>query len=150
MSQGERKEEGGGLLLPSSFPNTLGLSLPHARGRLAKGNWAVHLIATSGLGLSAQGQNAQPGHPLSPLPGPPVGMVRKYKSGSNAEHHVPTEEGTELLQSVLQPQPRGWGTEVRVRQGAWEKGLFSIQGGWVAVVTKLGEGGWWKRAETEG
>lgn len=68
-------------------------------------------------------------------------MVRRYKSGSSTGHHVQTEEGTELSQSLLQPQPHWWGAEVRVRQGVWEKGLFSIRGGWVAVVTKLGEGG---------
>lgn len=27
-----------------------------------------------------------------------------------------------------------------------EKGLFLVLGGRVAVVTKLGEGGWWKRS----
>lgn len=36
------------------------------------------------------------------------------------------------------------GAEVSARQGALEKGLFSIQGGWAAVVTKLGEGGGFK------
>lgn len=37
-----------------------------------------------------------------------------------------------------------------VSQGALEKGLFSIQGGGAAVVTKLGEGGGKRRAESEG
>lgn len=68
--------------------------------------------------------------------------VRKYKSRSNAGHHVQTEKGTELLQSLLATAPtdssRGQGVS---RSGASEKGLFSIQVGWGAVVTKLGEGG---------
>lgn len=50
-----------------------------------------------------------------------------------------TEEGTELLQSL---SATALLTGVRVHQGALEKGFFSFQGGWVAVVTKLGEGGW--------
>lgn len=70
MSQRGKKRGRGVLLLPSSFPDTLGLSLPYAKGRLAKGNWAVHIIARSGLELSAQGQNAQAGRPLSLLPSP--------------------------------------------------------------------------------
>lgn len=69
-------------------------------------------------------------------------MVRKYKSRYDARHHVQMEKGTELLQSLLATAPkdssRGQGTS---RSGALEKGLFSIQVGWVAVVTKLGEGG---------
>lgn len=72
-----------------------------------------------------------------------MGMVRKYKSGSNAGHHVQTEEGTELLQSL---SATALLTGVRVHRGASEKDLFSIQGGWVAVVTKLGEGGLRKRS----
>lgn len=32
-------------------------------------------------------------------------MVRKYKSGSNAGHHVQMEKGTELLQSFLATAP---------------------------------------------
>lgn len=96
------------LLLPSSFPNTLGLSLPHT-SRLAKGNWAVHLIAKSGLGLSAQGQHAQPGQPLSPLPGPLWGWLENTKADPMQDIMCKRRRGRSFC-SLLQPQPhRGGG-----------------------------------------
>lgn len=82
-----------------------------------------------------------PSQGIHPLPTQaPVGMVRKYKSGSNAGHHVQTEEGTELLQSLWATAPRREG-ESEHTEVIWSS-LFSIQFGWVAVVMKLGGGGW--------
>lgn len=101
-AKGERKEEGG--FSSFSVPNTLGLSLPHFRGRLTKGRWAVCATARRGLGCPLRVK--MPGQAIHALPTQvPCGMVRKYKSGSNAGHHVQTAEGTELLQSLSQPQP---------------------------------------------
>ena len=140
MSQ-RGKKRGKGCLLSFSFLNTLGLSSPDSRGRFTKGSWAVCATARGGAR-----SGAWPASPLSPGR-PPVGMVRKYKSGSNAGHHVQTEEGTELLQSLLATDlPMGSEcTKVLWRRVSSQ----SREGGWLLSLSLgkvLGERG----AETVG
>ena len=98
-----------------------------------------------GWSLGAKMPRANPSlHPSHPLPPPPRrSWVRKYKSGSDAGRHVQTEAGRSFCRVSATARPTT-GAEVSARRGALEKGLFSIQGGWAAVVTKLGEGGGFK------
>lgn len=81
-----------------------------------------------------------PGQAVHPPP-PAPHQVRKYKSGSNAGHHVQTGGGGASAVSFGHSPADG----VRGHRGGLDRGLFSIGLGWGgegAVVTKLGEGGW--------
>jgi hypothetical protein len=109
------------------------------------GSSVGHSLKWSGLRLSTKGQGGGwTSHPpptqIWSLFQAPLGMVRKYKSGSNAGCHVQMETGTELLQSLLATVPTDRSSRGQGAPRGYDRSLL-IQVGWVAVVTTLGEDG---------
>ena len=97
------------------------------------------------IGAGHSRPRCPPSHlPSPPWPPPPKGWVRKYKSRSDARDIVCKRRRGRSFCRVSATAGPTTGAEVSARRGALEKGLFSIQGGWAAVVTKLGEGGGFK------
>ena len=100
--------------------------------------------AGTGSGLVTRGQDARRAiYPPHPGPHPPRAGLENTKAGPTRDIVCKRRRGRSFCRVSATAGPTT-GAEVSARRGALEKGLFSIQGGWAAVVTKLGEGGGFK------
>lgn len=100
--------------------------------------------AGAGSGLATCGRDARRViYPPHPGPHPPRAGFENTKAGPTRDIVCKQRWGQSFCRVSATAGPT-MEAEVSARRGALEKGLFSIQGSWAAVVTKLGEGGGFK------
>lgn len=92
--------------------------------------------ARSGLGLSTQGQNAQPGHPHSPHPGPLWVWLENTKADPMQDIMCKRRRGRSFCRVSLSHSPADGGQSSECAEVLWRRvSSQSREGGWLLSLS---------------